>query len=174
MIFISGIHSVGKSYFCEQVKSQLGLNAYSASTLISELKHELFKRDKLIADIDGNQGYLLAAVKKLDEIEKNYLLDGHLCLLNAQGDVQRISRQTFIDLKPQGILLLTETPSVVAERRKIRDDIDSDISQINIFQKEETAYAEEVSRLLGISLYISKGADDIDKALKFIDSFSKN
>jgi RHS repeat-associated protein len=90
MLFISGIHGVGKSYFCEKVKSCLGINAYSASTLISELKSELFKKDKLIADIENNQGYLLAAVKKLDEMEQIYLLDGHLCLLNAQGDVQRI------------------------------------------------------------------------------------
>ena len=174
MIFVSGIHGVGKSYFCEEVKSRLGFKAYSASTLISEIKNELFKKDKLIADIDENQGHLLAAVKRLDGQEEFYLLDGHLCLLNSQGEVQRINLQTFIDLKPHGILLLTENPAIIAARRKNRDGIDYNKEQIDIFQNEEITYAEEVSLLLGIPLYISKGADDIENAVKFIDSFRRD
>ncbi|MDO9566554.1 MAG: AAA family ATPase [Candidatus Desulfaltia sp.] len=100
MIFISGVHGVGKSYFCEEVKRRLGLNAYSASMLISELKKERFEKNKLIRDIDDNQDYLLSAIKRIRGSEKFYLLDGHFCLLNAQGQVQRIHLQTFLDLKP--------------------------------------------------------------------------
>jgi len=174
MIFISGIHGVGKSYFCEKVKSCLRIDAYSASTLISELKSELFKKDKLIADIENNQDYLLAAVKKLDEMEQIFLLDGHLCLLNAQGDVQRISIQTFIDLKPRGIVLLTEDPVVIAERRKTRDGVDHDIGKISAFQNEEVTYAEEISELMGIPLYISQGARDIENAIKFVDTLARS
>lgn len=173
MILISGIHGVGKSYFCEKVKHHLGLNSFSASVLIAELKQEQFHKDKLIKDIDNNQGYLLAAVNRLNETEKVYLLDGHLCLLNAEGQVQRICLQTFLDLKPQGMVLLTEESSVIAERRKIRDGIDHDTEQIKLFQNEEVAYAGEISRQLKIPLFISNSANDIERAMNFIRSFQK-
>lgn len=81
MIFISGVHGAGKSYFCKEVKNQLKLNAYSASKLIVDLKKEEFAKDKLIPDIDENQVCLLTAIDGLNESEEQYLLDGHFCLL---------------------------------------------------------------------------------------------
>lgn len=38
MIFVGGIHGVGKSFFCDAVKNKLGLNSYSASQLIADKK----------------------------------------------------------------------------------------------------------------------------------------
>lgn len=38
MIFISGVHGVGKSYFCDMVKAATGIESYSASTLITQKK----------------------------------------------------------------------------------------------------------------------------------------
>ena len=52
MIFISGIHGVGKSFFCKMVKEKTGIDAYSASDLIAQKKAIGFKNDKLISDID--------------------------------------------------------------------------------------------------------------------------
>lgn len=65
MIFISGVHGVGKSYFCDMVKAATGIESYSASTLITQKKHSGFAKDKLIPDIDDNQQYLLQAVNEL-------------------------------------------------------------------------------------------------------------
>ena len=48
MIFISGVHGVGKSYFCDMVKAATGIESYSASTLITQKKHSGFAKDKLI------------------------------------------------------------------------------------------------------------------------------
>jgi len=76
MIFISGVHGVGKSYFCNKVKEELGINTFSASKLISEHKHAEFSRDKLIPDIDHNQQYLLMAIRDLNAVGSDYLLDG--------------------------------------------------------------------------------------------------
>ena len=42
MIFISGVHGVGKSYFCDMVKKSTGFESYSASTLITNKKHTGF------------------------------------------------------------------------------------------------------------------------------------
>lgn len=86
MIFISGVHGVGKSYFCDMVKAATGIESYSASTLITQKKHSGFAKDKLIPDIDDNQQYLLQAVNELKGSGQNFILDGHFCLLNATGD----------------------------------------------------------------------------------------
>jgi adenylate kinase len=169
MIFVSGIHGVGKSYFCDKVKQQLNINSYSASSLISDLKQEEFSKNKLILDIGGNQPYLLLAVEKLNKQENTYLLDGHFCLLNSFGAVQRIPMQTFIDLSPKAIILLTEKENIIAERRKHRDCIEHDRNQIYNFQQEELLYVTEVSEIIDIPLFVSTGAKDIDEAIAFVE-----
>lgn len=42
MIFVSGIHGVGKPFFSGRVKEQLGIEYYSASQLITERRHKGF------------------------------------------------------------------------------------------------------------------------------------
>jgi adenylate kinase len=168
MIFISGIHGVGKSYFCDKVKAELGIETFSASRLISNRKHAGFTSDKLIPDIDDNQQYLIIAVKELNLSTHDYLLDGHFCLLNSEGHVTRISEETFMKLHPNAIVLLTEKPEVIAERRKQRDGIDHNADDIRSFQQEEVAYATEISETLGIPLKISTGIDDLDNSLEFV------
>ena len=38
MIFIGGIHGVGKSYFCEKLKEVTGIVCYTSSNLIEQKK----------------------------------------------------------------------------------------------------------------------------------------
>ena len=90
MFFVSGVHDVGKSYFCNLVKDSVGIETYSASALISTKKRSGFAKNKLIPDIDENQQFLLWAVDELRTLCQNFILDGHFCLLNASGKVQRI------------------------------------------------------------------------------------
>jgi len=170
MIFISGVHGVGKSYFCDMVKQTIDMNAYSASTLITEKKKSGFSSDKLIPDIDDNQQYLLEAVDELRISEGNFILDGHFCLLNAEGKVQRIVYDTFITLKPEAILLLTEEPEIIAERRRSRDNRKVSLESIKEFQDSEIAYAKEVAVAIDAKLFISKGSSDLEKAIEFIKS----
>lgn len=168
MLFISGIHGVGKSYFCQQVKDKLGVISYSASTLISEKKNSGFSIDKLIPDIDDNQKYLLAAIDELNSVSKRYLLDGHFCLLNAAGAVQRIPQSTFTTLNPDAILLLTENAEVIADRRFKRDHIQQAVNEIEAFQREEAQYASEIVGHLHIPIHISPGAARLSEAIMFV------
>jgi len=168
MIFIGGIHGVGKSFFCDKVKSELSIFTYSSSELIAKRKKVYFSSDKLIPDIDDNQRHLLSAINALNSIGKQYLLDGHFCLLNAEGQVTRIPEGTFYNLHPDAIILLTEKPEVIAERRMQRDRINYKLDEIGKFQDEEIAYATEVANILGIPIWISLGSNDQNKALDFI------
>ena len=168
MIFISGVHGVGKSYFCNLVKAATGIECFTASSLIRERKKQGFPADKLVADIDENQLYLLAAVDDLRSNLGEFLLDGHFCLLNAEGVISRISLDIFTTLKPETIILLTESPDVIAKRRQERDNVVHNASDIKAFQDEEIKYAKEVAELLGVPLKISSGSNDIDSTIDFI------
>ena len=170
MIFISGVHGVGKSYFCDKVKENINIDTYSASSLISERKQAAFSSDKLIPDIDDNQKYLLDAVTELRQTRNNFILDGHFCLLNANGKVQRITHDTFTTLMPEAILLLTEQPEIIASRRRNRDGRDVSVESIRAFQDEEISYAKEVAGEIGAKLINSEGADDLMNAIEFIKS----
>lgn len=170
MIFISGVHGVGKTYFSNIVKEKLGIQSYTASSLITERKHSGFGKDKLIPDIDENQQYLLAAVADLRGKSTDFILDGHFCLLNEKGEVTRIPLDTFTVLHPDAIVLLTEKPEIIASRRESRDAQQESPESIEKFQEEEKKYAKEVSNLIGAKLFISSGQADLDSAISFISS----
>lgn len=170
MIFISGIHGVGKTFFCNLVKKETGIETYSASALITQKKHAGFSKDKLISDIDSNQHYLLQAVNELKSSGHNFILDGHFCLLDTYGAISRIPLDTFISLKPEAIVLLTEKPAVIVQRRKIRDGINIPIQSVIDFQQEECTYANEVAEIVCAKLFISRGAEDLERTIYYIKS----
>mgnify|MGYP000129862406 CR=1 FL=1 len=168
MIFLSGIHGVGKSYFCNMVKEQLGIESYSASKLITDKRNRGFSPNKFVPDIDENQLILLAALNDLNSAGKEFILDGHFCLLNEHGEITRIPQDTYTSLKPTRIILLTEKPEIIAQRRLDRDGTAQDIEPITAFQNEEHQYAKEISSLLDAPLIVSKGAADLNRILEFI------
>ena len=168
MIFISGVHGVGKTYFCNILKNKFGFEAYSSSQLISRGIGKTFSNNKLTKEIEDNQYYLFKAVEGLKKSINMFLLDGHFCLLNTDGIITRISMDTFEKIKPSLMILLTEKPEVIATRRLQRDGIKIDIEEIDVFQKEEIKYAQEISDYLNIPLLISNGSDDHNKIFESI------
>ena len=168
MVFVSGVHGVGKSYFCGILKERLNISSHTASFLISERKKARFSTDKHVADIDVNQLYLLEAVKELKDRNEEFLLDGHFCLLDQTGKITRVPLETFIRLSPDAIVLLIETPAIIAKRRKERDGVEHSIVDIKAFQDEELKYAQEVAELLHIPLKVSSGSSDIESTIEFI------
>ena len=52
MIFVGGIHGVGKTSFCKKISKAYSLEFYSASALISEIKKEQFSKNKMVEHIN--------------------------------------------------------------------------------------------------------------------------
>lgn len=169
MIFVSGIHGVGKTYFCEMTRERLGIKSFSASELIAERKKQGFSPNKLVSDIDENQRFLLDAIECLRRDEGEFILDGHFCLLDVQGQITRIQSDTYMMLKPDLMVLLTEEPEIIAERRLKRDGVKQETSEIQAFQDEEQQYAKEIAGWLNVPLIVSKGADDLERIIKLIE-----
>ena len=136
--------------------------------MIEQKKKVIFSSDKRIAEIENNQGYLRMAVEKLKEKTSSFVLDGHFCVLDKEGNITRIPKETFEKLKPDAIVLLVEKAEIIAERRKKRDGIKVEIDQTNRFQDAEIIYAREIAEKLDIPLRISCGAGDIQATIAFI------
>lgn len=170
MIFVSGIHGVGKTYFCNMIKEKLGIKNYSASQLIAEKRKRSFSVDidKYVSDIDDNQLLLLDAINELRQADEEFILDGHFCLLNEDGVITRIPMETYTLLKPDTMILLLENHKTIAERRLQRDGIQQDERTIIDFQEAEKVYATEIAKQLNIPLEVSSGASDLGRIVEII------
>lgn len=168
MIFVSGIHGVGKTYFCNMIKDKLGIKNYSASQLIAGRREKGFSADKFVSDIDDNQVLLLDAINELQQADEEFIIDGHFCLLNEDGVITRIPMETYTLLKPDTMILLLENPKIIAERRLQRDGIQQDECTITDFQEAEKVYATEISKQLNIPLEVSRGASDLGRIVEII------
>lgn len=97
VILFSGVHGVGKGFFLEQVKKNIEeYNVYSASKLIERYKSPTDAGYKKVCNVNNNQDILIEAIKKEKlHSTKDFIIDGHLCVFNAEGKVERIPRRRF-------------------------------------------------------------------------------
>jgi len=152
VIFVAGVHGVGKTYLCERVAAATGIKHSSASSLIkSELNSQNWNSSKLVSDIDSNQIALTKAVKNLTSNGEVLLLDGHFVLKSAEGQLSEIEEGTFQDLSLSAVVLIEAPTGVVKHRLSLRDKNFSagDISTFLEAEKERAIY---ISNLLKIPI----------------------
>lgn len=152
VVFVAGVHGVGKTYLCERFAANAGIRHSSASALIKEERRSAnWESNKLVSDIDSNQIALAAAVKRVTAESKKLLLDGHFVLKNADGGLIAVHEDTFKDLSLSAVLLIEADAETVRERLLSRDS-NSSAGDIAEFQCLEKARAIFVSELLNLQL----------------------
>lgn len=151
-ILFSGTHGVGKGFFLGRVKENLRhYNVYSASALIEQYKASTDAGYKKVSNVNSNQDALIRAVKKVkNDSEKDFILDGHLCVFNGEGKVERIPEYFFDEAQITGIVLLQDDPKVICDRINQRDTYKMGIQDIELMQVEEQEYAKELEIKLQI------------------------
>lgn len=149
IIFVGGIHGVGKSTFVAAVKAICpSVEGLSCSTII---KWENPTR-KEVENVEASQNELLANLPYFIDMDKGYLLDGHFCLLTEQGTIERVPLNVFETINPDMILLLEECPTKIRERLSQRDSVEYSVDLVRGFLHEERTYAKEVADTLGIPI----------------------
>lgn len=151
IIFLGGIHAVGKGTVCEKLTQKFNLEYLSASQVlkwneISDLKN------KKVTDLSRTQDRLLINLNKIIKPNKKYLLDGHFTLLNLYGQPEKIDESTFIGIQPQLIILLTCEPQIILERLKQRDNTKYKLGILEKMQEMEVEHANYISKKLDIPL----------------------
>lgn len=155
VIFLAGVHGVGKGYLGVPVAASLGMAHYTASQLIRDEKgRPTWGNDKLTPELQDNQRALIRAVARHRKSGKEMLLDGHFVLRNAAGVSVRLGEDVFSNLHLSGTILLIDDAKTIAARLLSRDGIFTAPDSIAELATEETAHAHDVCSALKIPLII--------------------
>lgn len=150
MIFVAGIHGVGKTTFSECLAKKLHINHYVASQIIAARDKERVYPTKLVDAIDDNQVILIEGCSAISQEEHEFILDGHMCLLDSNGIITRISEEVFDRLNITKLIVLECPAVIIQERMKNRDSIIWPIEKINTFMTEERVYGKYIANRLGV------------------------
>lgn len=151
-ILFSGVHGVGKGFFLKKVKNIIpSYNVYSSSTLIERFCNPTDAGYKRVSSVGDNQEVLIRALREaVANDARDFILDGHLCIFNAKGEVERIPKFFFEEIKITEIVLLQDIPEEIYCRIRKRDTVTIGVCDIERMQKEEERYAKELEKELHI------------------------
>jgi adenylate kinase len=166
IIFIGGIHGVGKGTICKEIASKKDIIHITASEIIkwNEISSS---ENKLVNNIFSTQEKLINGLNNLIRRDKQYLLDGHFCLLNSNGIPCKIDEETFDNINPKIISIVIDDIKKIIERLENRDDKKYDFETLNQLQEMEIEYAKYLSKKYSIP-YIEIKNSDYKSLLNYI------
>lgn len=168
IIFIGGVHGVGKGYICSEIASSLPITHLTASEVLN-WTDTTSQDNKLVTNIEDTQARLINNLSAIVKDGANYLLDGHYVLLNQHRQPEKVPFDTFKSINPSKIIVVFEEVHILRERLQGRDGKEYDETGLKQFQDLEIAYAEEISQKLNVPLYKIKSTDfDLEKIKHFI------
>lgn len=162
VIFLAGVHGVGKGFLGAPAAKSLGMDHLTASQLIQQEKgRATWSEDKRVAEVDDNQLALIRAITRLHVSEKRILLDGHFVLRDTSGNLTKLPSDIFAQLHIAGAIVLTEEAEIISHRIAGRDGVQANIEAIVELAAEEALHAENVCRQLQIPLTIIHSPDKV-------------
>ena len=167
IVFVGGIHGVGKTVFSERASQMLRIPRLNASTLITEQRKAPAAINKRVQSVEENQNALITAIESSPIQSKQFLLDGHFCVFDSSDLIKRVPSDTFRKLAPIAVILLFDDVCKIQERLESRDKRKFDFELLNGLQKAELEHAGEVCSLLKIPMCLASESEH-DKALQFV------
>jgi adenylate kinase len=160
IIFVAGIHGVGKTTGCKSVAEEFGIPHFSASQIIKgERSSAVDEMSKLVADVDDNQRLLIRGVLRVLE-RGRFLLDGHFTMRRkSDGGIEAIHVDVFRELNIGGVVLYTDHPEEISRRILARDGVSQPVDMLRSHQDAEVAHAKYVTATLSIPLVILQAFD---------------
>ncbi len=161
ILFVAGIHGVGKTSCCQTVADTLKISHFTASDIIKSEQTIAIDQDKSVKNVSANQAVLIHGVKRIakDFDGKLCLLDGHFCIWNIHGQIEAIEPYVFQKLGISKIVVFTDSPLEIHSRLKIRDMSNYDIEKLHQIQENELNQAQFVARELSIPITILTAFD---------------
>lgn len=150
MIFVGGIHGVGKTTVCKMIREYFQIDNYSASAVIANAKGAGFGLVKKVSDIETNQDFLTRALRNMQIGSRWFLLDGHFCLIDTTSQIIRVPEMTFHQLAPKAIIVVQDTVNEIKGRLLSRDNLVYGEQFLEQFQDEELSYAVELANMMDI------------------------
>ena len=175
IILFSGVHGVGKGYFVkENIKDNDDIICVSASELIRQYQNSEDAGYKKVKDVEGNQEILLDALRRMEmSVDKSILLDGHLCIINSNSEVEAISESFISKAQVIGVILLQEEIPIIEQRQKVRDGISLSAEMIREIQCKEKLYAELLFKKYKIPFEVISDECRREQFLKIINTMKE-
>lgn len=170
-IFVAGVYGVGKSTLCGQLASILGIPAYSAGDLISQVNGEIYGVNKVVQDKSINQDILALVVDEKLKHSSTILLAGHFCIFDKHNHVDKLPSDAFKKLHIQQILLLEADENRIIQNLNRRDGKHYTAQQVSSLLIAEREAAKEIARINGYRLSVHKmgfDEDDIHSCLSLL------
>lgn len=160
VIFVAGIHAVGKSTVCEVVSGKFGIPHFTASQIISDEKSSaVLANSKLVTDVIDNQRLLIQGVSRLLENER-FLLDGHFTMRRKlDGGLEAIHVDVFRELHVESIVLFIDQAEEISKRMHARDGVLHPIELFQAHQEAEMAHAKHIADTLGLPIVTLQAFD---------------
>lgn len=161
VIFVAGVHGVGKTTLCAAVSQKEGMLHKSAGEIIREQDASaLSSSTKSVSDINRTQRLLIAGVNRIRRQSRNLLLDGHFALINGSGQVEPITRNVFETLALDGIVLVHDAPPEIYNRLVARDANPVTVATLTELQSVEVSTAQTIAQALAVPLILVKSGDE--------------
>lgn len=159
LFLLSGVHGVGKGYFLKNIlKDDSNYTIFEASSLIRQYKDAEDAGYKMVKDVSDNQKVLLEAlIKEKKQIKTDIILDGHLCILNKNGEIERIPEEFLLEAPVQGIILLQDAVENIIKRQNLRDGVGLNKQTISRIQEDELRYCEFLKNKLNVPYTVISG-----------------
>lgn len=161
LIFLGGVHGVGKSSMCSDFGERYQMNVLSAGAIIrAERQNPLPDTRTTVQDVSGNQELLVRGIRRQrDVLPGRYLLDGHFVLKTTAGNIEEIGVDIFSAMGVSHLVCLHDDPTAIARRLSERDGSVQDVDAIATLQLAELDRAAFVSGSLGVNLQLVKAFD---------------
>lgn len=172
IVFVGGVHGVGKSTCCQQVAGRAGMQWLTASALIkAERQSVIAVGSKAVIDPVGNQELLLRGAHNcMRPDQERALLDGHFTLLSVDGEIVAVDIDVFVRLGLERIIVIQGDAAAICSRLRERDGQDWSISKISAHQDAEIDQAHAVATNLRIPILLIDAFDAncLEKAVEWI------
>ncbi len=156
LIFVGGIHGVGKSTICRNVCVDNTFTHLTASELIKSESHNKSllnnPSSKKVSALKDNQKCLTLALEKKTSQGGSFLLDGHFVLFDTDGKIQKIPLATFKKIMPEELVVITGDPKIIQDRLYGRDKQKYELRALREMQKKEVAHAIRIGAKLNIKV----------------------
>ena len=148
IIFIGGIHGSGKGTICTRICQKLNIEHLTASEILNWSEISSNVGNKFVTNIPSTQHRLILGLKNRILPNKKYILDGHFCLFNSEGEVENIQFETFFIIDPILVSVVICDPTVIVQRLNFRDGKFYDLELIAQMQTNEIEYGSDVAKKL--------------------------
>lgn len=154
IIFIGGVHGVGKSTVCNKLAAHLKISYLSASDVLKWKDINVDVRNKLVTNIPDMQDRLIKGLQGIIEPNRYHILDGHYCLFNKEGVATKVPFSIFEVINPMYFVIIIGDAIKISEALKTRDQKIYSEESLVYMQTMELEYAKEIAQKLKTQLFV--------------------